>query len=57
MRPSAGRAGVSAHEQEDILLGVVGQRAHLRGVGEPGAGLATAVVLGVARIAPGDGER
>jgi len=57
MRPPAGRAGVTPHEQEDILLGVVGQRAHLRGVGEPGPGLAAAVVLRGTRVAPGDGEK
>lgn len=57
MRPPAGRFGVSSHEQEDLLPGVVGQRAHVCGVGKRGAGLAAVDVLGNARVAPGNGEK
>lgn len=57
MRPPAGRVGVSSDEQEDMLPRVVGQRAHVRGVGKRGAGLAAVVVPGDARIAPRNGEK
>lgn len=57
MRPPADRAGVSADEQEDILPRVVGQRTHVCGIGNRGAGVAAAVVFGDARIAPRNGEK